>query len=298
MSFIEHSSCPICQHQNIQDALIVKDHTVSQQPFEIWHCNNCTGRFTQSIPSNDEIEAFYQSTAYISHTDTKEGLISQLYHSIRKRTLKQKLRLLEKHTKLTTGTALDIGAGTGAFANTLQQAGWNVTGLEPDMATRKKANQLYNIQLSPADQLFDLLPESFNAITLWHVLEHVHNLHGYLEKIKELLQPSGRIFIAVPNHTSADASIYQSFWAAYDVPRHLYHFSPTAMKHLLTQHQLTLHSTTHMWFDSFYVCMLSEQYKNGGKGNIIKAGINGFYSNVRAWVKRERCSSLIYIVGK
>jgi len=198
---------------------------------------------------------------------------------------------------MTKGEILDIGCGTGAFLNTMKAAGWGITGLEPDETARKKANDLYNISPQSPEQLFELKPASYHAITMWHVLEHVHELHAYVKQLASLITPQGRIFIAVPNYTSKDAEIYREYWAAYDVPRHLYHFSPASMEQLLSLYNLKLFAIKPMWYDSFYVSMLSEKYKTG-KGNIIKAFWNGFVSNLNAVSDKSKCSSVIYIISK
>ena len=294
---IHYTGCPICNSSNIQEQLSAKDYTVSQNIFSIWHCNACTARFTQDVPDQDAIGAYYASENYISHSDTKKGIINNLYHMVRKRTLGAKRRMVINETGITKGAILDIGCGTGAFLNTMQEAGWNITGLEPDTIARTKAAELYNIQPQEPAKLFDLTPATFNAITMWHVLEHVHELHAYIKQIEKLLAPGGKAFIAVPNYTSKDAEIYSAHWAAYDVPRHLYHFSPQSIETLLAQHGLKLTAVKPMWFDSFYVSMLSEQYKNG-KGNIVKAFLNGFISNLQAWGNIRKCSSVIYVISK
>lgn len=294
---IHYTACPICNSSNIQEQLSAKDYTVSQNLFPIWHCNACTARFTQDVPGQDAIGAYYASENYISHSDTKKGIINSLYHLVRKRTLGAKRRLVNNETGITKGTILDIGCGTGAFLNTMKEAGWNITGLEPDTVARAKASELYHIQPQEPGKLFELAPVSFNAITMWHVLEHVHELHAYIKQIEKLLSPDGKAFIAVPNYTSKDAAIYAAHWAAYDVPRHLYHFSPQSMEALLTQHGLKITTVKPMWFDSFYVSMLSEQYKSG-KGNIVKAVFNGFLSNLKAWGSTRKCSSVIYVISK
>ncbi|MBK8786847.1 MAG: class I SAM-dependent methyltransferase [Chitinophagaceae bacterium] len=294
---IHYTGCPICNSNNIQQQLSAKDYTVSQNIFSIWHCNACTARFTQDVPDQDAIGAYYASENYISHSDTKKGIINSLYHMVRKRTLGAKRRLVINETGITKGTILDIGCGTGAFLNTMKEADWKITGLEPDRVARAKAAELYNIQPQEPAKLFELVPASFNTITMWHVLEHVHELHAYIKQIEKLLAPDGKAFIAVPNYTSKDADMYAAHWAAYDVPRHLYHFSPQSMEKLLSQHGLKLTAFKPMWFDSFYVSMLSEQYKNG-KGNIIKAVFNGFLSNVKAWGNVRKCSSVIYVISR
>lgn len=294
---IHYSHCPVCNSSHISQQLSAKDHTVSHNMFTIWLCKDCKAMFTQDVPAQDAIGAYYASENYVSHSDTKKGIINSLYHLVRKRTLNGKRKLVISETGAAKGTVLDIGCGTGAFLNNMKEAGWQITGLEPDAVARNKASELYHIQPQEPARLFELPGGSFNAITMWHVLEHVHELHAYIKQIAALLAADGKAFIAVPNYTSKDAELYGVNWAAYDVPRHLYHFSPGSMEVLLAQHGLKLHTIKPMWFDSFYVSMLSEQYKNG-KGNIIKAVINGFLSNLKAWRNTRLCSSVIYVIGK
>ncbi len=297
MGIINYAYCPCCGSDNMFHKLTAKDHTVSEEKFEVWHCNACSIRFTQNIPDQSSIGRYYQSENYISHTDTKKGLINSIYHIVRKRTLHQKQRLVEKFTGYKNGNLLDLGAGTGAFSSHMKDAGWNVIGLEPDETTRLRAFELHGISLQGTDALFISAPASFEAVSMWHVLEHVHALHDYLEQINRVLKPSGKAFIAVPNYTSFDAEVYKEYWAAYDVPRHLYHFSPRSMKLLIEKHGMKLNLLQPMWYDSFYVSLLSEQYKTGKPGN-MHAAKNGLLSNLKAFNNPGKCSSVIYVIGK
>jgi 2-polyprenyl-3-methyl-5-hydroxy-6-metoxy-1,4-benzoquinol methylase len=294
-SIITYKACPACGSTQIQKILTAKDHTVSHQQFEIWECSQCTLRFTQNVPSAEAIGPYYQSENYISHSDTKQGLVNRLYHIVRRRTLKSKQKLVESASGTKTGQLLDVGAGTGAFLHHMQQQGWQVNGLEPDENARQVALKQYNLNLLPPDHLWKIAQGSMDVITLWHVLEHVHRLHDYMEQLKKLLKPGGYLFIAVPNYTSRDATTYGEHWAAYDVPRHLYHFSPASMKQLIQKHGMTLKAIKPMWFDSFYVSMLSEKYATG-QSKLVKGGFSGLLSNWSALRNRERCSSLIYII--
>ena len=296
-SIITYQQCPCCGSNNIKPQLVAKDYTVSNQSFDIWHCHNCTLRFTQNVPDETSIGAYYQSTNYVSHSDTQEGLINKLYHKVRKKTLIQKSELIFDACKVANGVLLDVGSGTGAFAQTMIEAGWKVTGLEPDDTARTVALNKFGLQLDDPKTLFDLTENTFDAITMWHVLEHVHNLHGYLEQYQKILKPEGKLVIAVPNYTSNDATSYQEYWAAYDVPRHLYHFSPESMTKLAALKGFKIEAYNPMWYDSFYVSMLSEQYKNG-KGNLPKAVINGLLSNLKASKDNKLCSSVIYVMAK
>ncbi len=299
MPLIHYTTCPSCQSEDLQSVLSAIDHTVSRETFEIWQCGLCGLRFTQDVPDADAITPYYRSEDYISHSNTSAGLVNRLYHLVRGLTLSSKRRLILSSTHTTQGKLLDIGAGTGAFVAHMQQYGWQVTGLEPDETARERALADNKVMLQDTGQLFSLPPETFDAITLWHVLEHVHDLHPYLDRLKGLIKRGGRIYIAVPNYTSYDATVYHGAWAAYDVPRHLYHFSPDAMDILLKRHELQLHYCQPMWFDSFYISLLSEKYRKGkGKGNMPRAVWMGLLSNVNAFIDKSKCSSLIYVVGR
>jgi SAM-dependent methyltransferase len=249
------------------------------------------------VPDEMAMGRYYASEAYVSHTNSKKGLINGLYHRVRNITLKNKKKWIRSETGLSEGKLLDIGCGTGAFIAFMKNDGWEVTGLEPDPGARKQAVTLHGLEpLSP--DAIDRLPEgSFQAITLWHVLEHVHTLHHYMERIKKLLTPTGKIFIAVPNHTSFDASYYRQHWAAWDVPRHLYHFSPDAMNHLLGMHGLRLTRIMPMWYDSFYVSLLSEKYMKRPLGP-LRALLVGMISNLVAVFSGKKCSSVVYVAEK
>ncbi|TMI95567.1 MAG: class I SAM-dependent methyltransferase [Bacteroidetes bacterium] len=293
---IHYTLCPVCGSAGISEVFKVKDNTVSQEYFEIDHCRNCQVRFTQNPPSEATIASYYKSEDYISHTDTSKGLINRLYRFVRNFSLNQKKKLVEKEIGLKKGNLLDVGSGTGHFASAMKKAGWRVTGLEPDEGARAVASKEHSIELLPSSELFNLPEKKFNAITLWHVLEHVHDVKNYIQTFKKLLVDTGRLFIAVPNYTSYDAEKYKAYWAAYDVPRHLYHFTPQTMQWLMKECGLKIVDVKPMWFDSFYVSLLSSKYKNGNT-KWIGAFWTGLISNFKAIGDAKKCSSVIYIVG-
>ena len=296
---ITRSTCPCCGSTAIAKVMTCKDYTVSAETFDIWECADCTLRFTQHVPTQDSIGPYYKSDAYISHTDSEKGLVNKLYKFARSYTLNWKMNLVKGRVGegLSTGSLLDIGTGTGAFLHKAFQSGWAVTGLEPDDGARQICYDKYKLQPEPPSKLFELETGKYDAVTMWHVLEHVHQLHEYMVEINRILKPAGVAFIALPNYTSKDATHYQEYWAAYDVPRHLYHFSPEAMNQLADQHGLVVESTSPMWLDAFYIAMLSEGYKKG-KSNLGTAIVNGLRSNAHAMGNKMTCSSLVYIIRK
>jgi len=295
MATIVHTHCPACKHSNIRKVLIAQDYTVSQEKYEVWECGHCSLRFTQGIPDAAHIGKYYQSDAYVSHSDTQQGIVNKLYHIVRNITLRQKSTLVAKASGISKGRLLDVGAGTGAFAHVMQQQQWQVTALEPDATAVQNAQKNYGLTLQPLQHLFQIQAQSVDVITMWHVLEHVHDLHNYLATYKKVLQPNGTFIVAVPNYTSGDALHYQASWAAYDVPRHLYHFSPRSMQLLMQQHGFEVAAIKPMWFDSVYVSMLSESYATG-KRNLLAALWHGLRSNLSALRNTAKCSSIIYII--
>jgi len=295
-STVHHTHCPVCGSASIKPKLAAKDYTVSGEKFSIWECSDCTLRFTQDAPRLDAIGRYYKSEDYISHTNTSRGLINKLYQAVRKKTLKQKRQLVCKTTRKKQGSLLDVGSGTGSFVKEMKDHGWQMTGLEPDSDARKVAKEHFDCELQDSGELFSLAPDSFDAITLWHVLEHVHDLTGYIQQLKLLLKSDGRLMVAVPNYSSLDASYYKEYWAAYDVPRHLYHFSPQAMRILMENMGMQILECKPMWFDSFYVSLLSSKYKYQ-RTKWISALWTGFRSNLKALGDRKKCSSVIYIIS-
>ena len=288
-------NCPICQNDSFEKYLEVQDYTVSQEKFQIMACRSCGFKFTSPRPDQDEIGKYYKAESYISHTNTSIGLVAKIYQAVRKYTLKGKLNLINQLYPQ-KGKLLDVGCGTGMFLNEACENGWKVYGIEPDLGARQMAEEISKAIIE-TEILSSFQNEQFNIITMWHVLEHVHLLNETVEWLNQRLSENGSLVIAVPNHESKDAEIYQEQWAAYDVPRHLYHFSQKSIKQLLEQKGFRLEKTLPMKFDSFYVSMLSTKYQSG-KINYLKAFIDGLKSNLGAEKNNGNYSSLIYVFKK
>ena len=284
--------CPICQSKKFSHLFSCVDETVSRETFQISRCKECGFLFTNNIPNKEELGKYYQSEEYISHTNSSEGLFNKLYKLIRLITLKQKVRLLGKET----GVLLEYGSGTGELLAACQEKGWECIGVEPEEKARKKAQKNHKLELIDTSEKIDFRENSIDRIMMWHVLEHIPDLHETLSNFKHWLKKEGVMLIAVPNHKSWDAKYYQESWAAYDVPRHLYHFDKNSMKTLLNQHNLEIIKTKPMWFDAFYVAILSEKIKSGHK-KIIKGAILGLFSNLCALFINREFSSQIFVIG-
>ncbi|MBI2272005.1 MAG: methyltransferase domain-containing protein [Bacteroidetes bacterium] len=294
-------TCPICNSAEYTEFLTCTDYTQSKKEFTIVQCKSCGFKFTNPRPDTTEIGSYYKSEEYISHSDTTKGLINRLYHLVRKYTLAKKLQLVVRLCGSPSAkdqkSLLDIGCGTGAFLKICNDAGFKCIGIEPDVDARKLAINNYKLDVRSESELNTLQIESFDIITMWHVLEHVHDLNGRIIKIKDLLKPGGWAIIAVPNCNSLDAKHYGKEWAAYDVPRHLYHFTPKDINELFKKYGMKVIETFPMRFDSFYVSMLSEKYKTGAV-NYLRAICQGALSNISAIRSGHEFSSQIYIIRK
>lgn len=292
----EYSNCPVCNSISFSTVRKCIDHTVSKDTFSIVECKECKFQFTNPIPLENEIGKYYESEEYVSHSNTKKGLIFSLYQVVRNKTLVDKLKLIRSNTK--AKSLLDIGSGTGEFLNICQQNGIKVRGIEPSEQARKNAIENYSLKIEDEDGLKNIENESLDAITMWHVLEHVYHLNERIKTIKRVLKKDGALFVAVPNRSSYDAKKYNDNWAAYDLPRHLYHFTPKDIKTIFEKHGFTLDKVLPMKFDSFYVSMLSEKCKTGSV-NYLNAFLSGIKSNRLALSKKDNSySSQIYILRK
>lgn len=275
--------------------LKVKDHSVSGESFELIYNETFDFLETQPQPSLDKLPHYYKSEDYISHTDSQRTLFEKAYQFVKKITLKRKLKIIRSNSE-EGNNLLDFGCGTGDFLKEAQQNGWNVCGIEPDEQARQIANKKTNNVVFNSEYISKFKKDSFDVITLWHVLEHLPNTKEQLSVFNKLLKPNGMLIVAVPNYKSYDANYYKNFWAAFDVPRHLWHFSRTAINNLVSCENMKVIKTYPMLFDAFYVSLLSEKYKSG-KMKPLHSFLIGCLSNLRA-MRTKEYSSLIYCIKK
>jgi 2-polyprenyl-3-methyl-5-hydroxy-6-metoxy-1,4-benzoquinol methylase len=294
MSYERLEQCPICGKEEFKNFLVVNDNAVSKESFVIVECENCSFKFTNPRPDTESIGKYYESEEYISHSNTKSGIINRAYHVVRSITTKQKVELINRHSPA-KGAILDFGCGTGVFLAACKKDGWKVRGIEPNAGARDVASKETGERI--ANDLQELAGEKFAVITLWHVLEHIHTLNETVEKLIHLLHEDGTLIIAVPNADSHDAQQYKADWAAYDVPRHLYHFTQDTMKRLLKKHKMKLEEILPMKFDAYYVSLLSEKQKEG-KTKVISSVLNGYKSNSYAEKNGNDYSSLIFVAKR
>lgn len=299
MPVITLTSCPVCGYNDYRKVFDTVDHFSSGETFPICECAGCGFRFTNHFPSEDTIGNYYDSPDYISHSDSNRGLINRLYHLFRKRMLKRKVNLVATHVTGNPIRLLDIGCGTGYFLHAVKEQGWSVSGIEKDETARESASNRTGLDIKDQNDFWKIKEASFNAVTLWHVLEHLEKLNETIDKINEITTPDGIIVLALPNCRSYDAGYYKERWAAYDIPRHLWHFSPDTVEKLLTKHRLKIVKRVRMPLDAFYISLLSEKYKGSNRlvryGRAFCIGIIGF---LRSLSDPEQTSSVIYIAKK
>jgi 2-polyprenyl-3-methyl-5-hydroxy-6-metoxy-1,4-benzoquinol methylase len=272
------------------------DYLLSREEFELWKCGECGFIFTQGVPPADEIGKYYQSQDYISHSDTSKGLMNKAYHISRNFMLGKKYRMIKRVSQ--GKKLLDIGCGTGYFAGYLKQKGYKVAGVEADQNARDFAKRVFGVPVfSPAEFLNGEIEGSFDVITLWHVLEHLDDFNLYLERMLEHLTPFGTIVIALPNCSALDARHYRGYWAGYDVPRHLWHFTPSTFKILAEKHDLKITKMKRLLLDPFYNSILSEKYK-GCKLFMIAGTVIGKLAYIESLFNIKKASSVVYFLNR
>ena len=286
------TSCPICGNEEIPAVLEVEDHLVSRETFKLCECSSCTLRFTNPRPDKEELGKYYSSEDYVSHTNQANNIVNRLYKIARYFTLRSKERLIRRGAA--TKSLLDIGCGTGQFLEFTKKNGWRIDGVEVDPDARAMAAKATETEIHKNLETID--GKEYQVITLWHVLEHLPDLAKSVAQIKTLLATNGSIFIAVPNYLAYEARVYKHHWAAYDVPRHLYHFSPKSMQILAENNGLKIVNTIPMRLDSYYISLLSNK-QQFGQNRFVKSFITGLLSNIYA-IKSNNYSSLIYQIQK
>ncbi len=279
----------------LEPYLQCEDHTVSRETFSLFKDKKRDMLLTIPQPAQGDLPRYYQSAEYISHTDSKKNLVEKLYHVVRQLSIKRKAKLINR-VNHGVGRILDMGCGTGDFLKFCEDAGWSIDGIEPNEKARQIASEKTRFKDYKAtiDELIDSSPEKFDVITLWHVLEHIPDLKDSIVKIKTLLKPGGVLILALPNFKSNDASHYGPYWAAFDVPRHLWHFSRASVEQIFSEIDMKVLEVLPMLFDSFYVSLLSEKYKTG-RQNYFSAFYQGMRSNLKAKQSGEY-SSLVYLI--
>ena len=292
------NKCPWCNSENNSKFLELKDYFLTQENFEILECNECKLLFTSPCPAPDKIGDYYKSEDYLSHNESKKGIVPTIYNLVKKVNIKNKFKIATNRQQTTDNSQniLDIGCGVGDFLNYAKEKGCNITGIEPSEDARKIAESKLGTKIFSPEELQNIPNESFDIVTMWHVLEHVADLKTEIHHLERIVKKNGRLVLALPNYKSFDAEYYKDKWAAYDVPRHLNHFSRTSIKNIFNTTAFQLIDIKPLKWDSYYISMLSEQYLKHSNP-ILKATLNGCKSNCKAR-KSGEYSSLVYVFTK
>lgn len=298
---MKENRCPICESVEFKPVFSCNDYLVSKKDFEIIECEKCAMRITKDCPSESEIGAYYESEEYISHSDVQKGLFNRAYHTVRQFMLGQKARWVIKNSGLLRGNLLDVGSGTGYFPKKMKDKGWNVKSIEINDLAREFSQKNFGLDVCPTLQKYVETKENENqkldVITLWHVLEHIENVDETMKTFHQLLSVGGTLIVAVPNCSSYDAKKYENDWVAYDVPRHLWHFRPKQIELLAEKYGFELVAISPMFFDSFYISMMSEKHKNS-KNSLLKGAFYGGVGAVKTLFNKKESSSLVYFLRK
>lgn len=289
------SKCLVCSSRELSVLFSCTDHFLSGEEFPLVRCNECGFIFTQNQPEENETAKYYRSEQYISHSDTKKGVVNTLYRVARKFMLKRKAGLIRKVTGKQKGKLLDIGCGTGHFAAEIRNSGWYAEGIEINEGARSFAERHFGLKVYEPAEINTLKSSEYDCITLWHVLEHFSDIGSYMREIRRLLKPGGLCLIALPNCSSFDALHYGEYWAAWDVPRHLWHFTPSTFEKYCDKSTFSVTNINSLPLDAIYISLLSEKYI-GKKLSFLRGVIKGKWFFLKSLFDKGRSSSIIYTI--
>jgi len=296
MNLITDKKCPLCDRERLSDLLVCQDRLTHRGSFTVCVCGACGFRFTNPYPAQEDIHVFYESDDYVPVSNTTKGLINKGYHLARRVMLRAKRRMVSRLTGRTEGRLLDIGCGTGEFAGIMKEAGWQVQGVEPYAAARESAQTRFGVPVADVSGQAGLPGKSYDVITLWHVLEHAHGLQRSLRELERLLAPGGTVLIGVPNYTCFDAGFYREKWAAYDTPRHLFHFAPETMRRLAARFGFEVVSIRPLLFDPLYIPLLTEKERED------RSWLRGLYVAAASFAvsltQPTRCTAVTYVLKR
>jgi len=297
MIYQDFDPCPLCGASGQIPYANCTDFMVSKESYTLLRCPSCGVVYTLDPPSETELRRYDKLNLKLKLGDAPKSLTEKLYYHVRSRMLHRKARIIETYAYRTSGSLLNYGAKTGFFSHRMERRGWKVTSLERYHEERLFSLEMFHHRMIDMSDLDNLHAGTFDVITMWHVFEHMHHPHELLDRFYELLRPGGVLVMACPNICSTDAMYYGPYWAAYDVPRHLWHFNPVSLAQLLHRHGFTLMHHERMPYDSFYISILSEKQMRHKM-----AFIRGMRVGLRSWwislTHRSKSSSLVYIFRK
>lgn len=292
-----YDSCPACSSGEVSSFIACRDHFLSGETFSLFRCAACGFIFTQGHPDAESSKKYYESEEYVSHDDQAKGITNSLYYMARSVMLRRKRKLVGKMTGLSKGSILDTGCGTGHFAAEMKKGGWDVTGIEPNVKAREYAENRFGIKTLDPVETASLSDCSFDCVTLWHVLEHIHDLKGYTGHLFRILKPGGVCLVALPNTSSYDCRHFGGYWAAWDVPRHLWHFNPQSFIAFVSAAGFLTEEIRPMPLDILYISVLSSRYK-GSSLPFLTGMLKGSWFLMKSLFNTQTSGSLIYVLSK
>lgn len=218
---LERASCCICGSARSRPYLTNWDRSHGQPGvFTFVACRDCGHVYLDPRPTGEELDAYYPPNyrAHARALDDEPNLLTRLS---RRYGLRKRARELTRR-RGQPGRLLDVGCGSGLFLDEMRRRGWDVAGVEPSSHAAAYAVERLGLPVRATTlEAACFQSQSFDAVTLWHVLEHVPDSRRTLEEARRLLRPNGVILAATPNRGSFDAHLFGRYWAEWEAPRHL-----------------------------------------------------------------------------
>ena len=289
---MENVNCIICENNESVDYLQLTDRlSILPTNYHLVQCQ-CSFVYLNPRPKIDNISSYYPSEKYDPHYMSNKSIWIKFYHFVQFFTLRWKYSKIPDIHR--SRNLLDIGAGQGEFASFMSKRGWNVVIQDANIdIIDKNIPHDYNF-VKDLQQINE--SESFNVITLWHSLEHIHNIKDLYSQINRLLAPEGVLLIAVPNLQAPEKKSFGVKWAAYDAPRHLYHFHPDSIKRLCMKYDFKIVRKFSLFQDSPYNILLS--ISNKSLIQLLRAAIILFMTLIQSIYRGPDYSSSFLVICK
>ncbi len=224
---ISNHSCPICGGQEVSTLFSAPDRFhLRRDLYSLVRCSSCGCSWTGNPPLPEEMAHHYDADYY--------RIVGAAGESSDGKRWRRESEVILRYKQ--GGSLLDIGCSSGGFLRTLKNAQWTLYGVEVDESMADRARSMAGAEVFAGDaECAPFADNSFDVITSFDVLEHIYDPSRLLKRVMAWLRPGGIYYAVVPNIQSWEARIFKGYWYGLEFPRHIFHFSPDALRNVMAR---------------------------------------------------------------
>jgi len=254
MTELEYTHCPLCESEDYKTYLQGKDYLYSQEDFTVVRCEQCKLLYTNPRVSVEEITRYYFSD-YLPRAKKKRSIGNRIRSRIGQYFVDSRHELVKLLNSNNGKNVLEIGPGAGDLLIFLKEQGFQVCGVELDTNNAHRIRERgISCYLGDLDCIVnEIAPQTFDAVVLCHVFEHLYHPKQTLKTIYSLLNEGGIVYITLPNIESKEAKLFGKYWRGLDLPRHTVHYSAHTIKKILLNSSFSIVQSGNHNFPSSFV---------------------------------------------